>query len=48
MTPHFGAKVLSQIDAEAIDGYVAARRAEYVKQPCRKHKAGERCAKCDQ
>lgn len=39
---------LSQIDAEAIDGYVSVRRAAYLKKPCRKHKAGERCPKCDQ
>jgi integrase len=48
LTPHFGAKLLSQIDAEAIDGYVTARRAEYLKKPCKKHKAVERCAKCDE
>lgn len=48
LTPFFGTKLLRQIDAEGIDGYVAARRTEYLKKPCRKHKAGKRCSKCDQ
>lgn len=48
LTPVFGTKLLHQIDAEAIDGFVVARRAEYLKNPCRKHKAGQRCSKCDQ
>jgi hypothetical protein len=39
---------LSQIDAESIDAYVTARGAEYIKKPGAKHKAGERCATCDQ
>ncbi len=38
LSPYFGNKLLSEIDAEAIDGYVAARCAEYKTKPCKKHK----------
>jgi len=39
---------LAQIDAEAIDAYVTARRKEFRQQPCRKHAEGERCPQCNQ
>lgn len=48
LTPHFGAMLLSQIDAAAIDAYVSARCTEYKMQPCRAHGNGERCPTCSQ
>lgn len=48
LTPHFGEMPLDQIDAEAIDAYVTVRNAENRTKPCRKHKAGERCPKCEE
>jgi integrase len=48
LLPFFGAFPLEDIDAEAIDRYVARRKAEYKVQPCKGHAPGERCGECDQ
>lgn len=46
--PFFGARPLEEIDAEAIDRYIAQRKAEYKSQPCDGHAPGTRCAECSQ
>ncbi len=48
LTPYFGEMLLERINAEAIDGYVTARCAEYRKKPCKKHPGAQRCPTCDQ
>ncbi len=45
--PAFGARPIAKVRQVDIETYLAGRRAEYVKKPCRVHPDGERCERCN-
>jgi integrase len=47
MLPFLGARPIARIRQLDIETYVAQRRAEFVKKPCKIHQQGERCPTCD-